>query len=402
MNLRFRSCGIMLLLLSQVLMPGAAHTQEAPQCAVPVPYSAPTPEAALDLAPAHALATGAGVKVAVIDTGVAPHHRLGGVIDGGDFLGTSDPRDAVPGGTSPGSLLDCDGHGTVVAGVIATRPAPTDDLVGVAPEATIISIRQSSARYRTTDDSPLGTVGTLAGAIHRAVDHQAQVISISVVACVPAETAAQLDTSTLDAALARAEEAGAVVVAAAGNLGTDCGPGSVVYPAHSATVLAVSGYRDPHLIADYSVPVPEQPLLSAQGRIPAGLSPGGEGLASGLQGEQGVVPFEGTSFAAPVVAGTAALLRQRFPYLSAAEIRQRILDSVDPASGAVDPHRALSQLPPEDPPETREIQVAALTPAPQLAPRRTMGLLVGLGVAVVLMATVLGWQRPRARASQLN
>ncbi|MGP6173930.1 type VII secretion-associated serine protease mycosin [Corynebacterium sp. A21] len=389
-------------MLSTLFIPIPGFAQEAPQCAVPVPYSTSPPESGLELAPAHALATGAGVKVAVIDTGVAPHPRLGEVIDGGDFLGTPDPPESDPAETPTGALVDCDGHGTVVAGVIATRPTAEDDLVGVAPEAEIISIRQSSARYRTTDDSPLGTVGTLAGAIHRAVDHQAQVISISVVACVPADTAAHLNTDTLDEALARAEEAGAIVVAAAGNLGPNCEPDSVVYPAHSATVLAVSGYRDPHLIADYSVPVPAQPLLSAHGLVPVALSPDGAGLASGLQSEQGVVPFEGTSFAAPVVAGTAALLRQRYPYLSATEIRQRILDSVDPASGALDPHRALSQLPPGNPPEPREIQVRVLSQSPQVAPRRAAGLLVGLGVAVVLAATVLGWQRPNIRRTRLN
>lgn len=381
------------LLLAQQT-PAAEPPAEPPpptvHCARAVPTTpetttdpaAPTP----DLAAAHALATGAGVRVAVIDTGVSPHPRLEKLIDGGDLLD-------IPAEHTDGALQDCDGHGTIVAGVIAARPSPDDELTGIAPDAEILSIRQTSARHHTTEDSPMGTVGTLATAIHRAVDQQAQVISISVVACVPPEIAAGLDTTTLDAALHHAETAGAVVVAAAGNQGPACEPGAVVYPAHSPTVLAVSGHRDPHQIADYSIPVPGQPLLSAPGLVPVALSPEGEGLARGLMGEQGTLPFEGTSFAAPVVAGTAALLREKDPELTAAEIRERILNSVDPTSGAVTPHLVLSQLPATGPPEARVLAVPAVAPTPPVAAHRALGVLLALGVGVLLMLIFLGGRK---------
>ncbi|QGU06467.1 Major intracellular serine protease precursor [Corynebacterium occultum] len=383
-----------LSLLLLIPPPPPAEAQQPVRCSQPVAATpellAEMPAPTLDLAPSHALATGKGIRVAVIDTGVSPHPRLGGVIDGGDLIdipATDHPED--PGG----ALQDCDGHGTVVAGVIATRPDPRDDFIGVAPDAEILSIRQSSARYRAADDSPVGTLGTLATAIHRAVEQQAQIISISVVACVPTDIAAGLDTSTLDAALHRAEATGIVVVAAAGNHGSGCEPGAVVYPAHSPTVLAVSGYRDPHQIAEYSLPVPEQALLSAPGLVPAALSPDGEGLALGLAGEQGAVPFEGTSFAAPVVAGTVALLKEHQPELSSAEIREWILATADPASGAVDPLRVLSHLPPENSTSARVLEVPALLPTRPVAAQRTLGLLTALGVGVLLTLTFLGGRR---------
>ena len=73
----------------------------------------------------------------MIDTGVQPHRRLPGVIAGGDYVSSGDGRQ------------DCDGHGTIVAGIIAAAPEPEDrtGLSGVAPEASIIAIRQSSNKF---------------------------------------------------------------------------------------------------------------------------------------------------------------------------------------------------------------------------------------------------------------
>lgn len=377
-----------LLCAALTLTPPTAPAQEAdrepdpPPCAAAVPHGAEPAPAPAELTRAHDLATGAGVRVAVIDTGVAPHPRLGEVIDGGDLVLPDDQGTA---------LHDCDGHGTVVAGVLASRPgAAGQGPVGIAPDAEILSIRQSSARYRELDDSPVGTVGSLAAAIDRAVEQQAQVISISVVACVPAQTAAGLDTTTLDTALRRAEESEVVVVAAAGNLGPGCEPGAVVYPAHSPTVLAVAAFSDPHRIADYSVPAPAGQLLSASGHHPVGLSPSGEGLAAGLLGSQGTVAFEGTSFAAPVVSGTVALLRERHPDLSAAQLRELVVDSVDPVTGAVDPYRAVMHLPSGSPPAHRQIEVTARQVPEPVSAHRAQWLLVGLAATVIVSAGAAG------------
>lgn len=364
-------------------------TPAEPQCAQAVAFAGEVPETPEGLVRAHRLATGAGVRVAVIDTGVSPHPRLGQVIDGGDLV--------APEGADGGALHDCDGHGTVVAGVLAARADESGrGPVGVAPGAEILSIRQSSARYRELDESPVGTVGSLATAIDAAVAQQAQVISISVVACVPAYTAATLDTTTLDEALARAEAARVVVVAAAGNVSPGCGPGSVVYPAHAATVVTVAGHHTPHHLADYSLPAPGASVLSAPGHHAIGLAPHGDGLASGLLGEQGPLAFEGTSFAAPVVAGTAALLRERHPQLSAAGIRELLFDSTDPTTGAVDPYRAVIHLAGSQPLPNRSPEISARVPVEPIAGRRSQGLLTGLLLGGVLVAGALGLGRGKS------
>lgn len=123
----------------------------------------------------HSFATGAGVKVAVIDTGVAAHPQLR-VTPGADFVTPEEPD----------PLRDCDLHGTVVAGVIAGKD------LGVAPDAEIYSIRQTSSHYRTpapeneaAEGVGSGTLASLAAAIEDAVNAGAQVINVSVVSCVP-------------------------------------------------------------------------------------------------------------------------------------------------------------------------------------------------------------------------
>ncbi|EUA14717.1 subtilase family protein [Mycobacterium kansasii 732] len=84
---------------------------------------------------------GAGQRVAVIDTGVARHRRLLHLVGGGDYVSTGD------------GTRDCDAHGTVVAGIIAgTADSSADGFSGVAPEATVISIRQSSAKFAAVTD----------------------------------------------------------------------------------------------------------------------------------------------------------------------------------------------------------------------------------------------------------
>lgn len=78
---------------------------------------------------------GAGQRIAVIDTGVSRHPRLPSLDGGGDYVGTSDGTD------------DCDAHGTVVAGLIAAQQVEGSGFSGAAPDAQIISIRQSSAAF---------------------------------------------------------------------------------------------------------------------------------------------------------------------------------------------------------------------------------------------------------------
>ncbi|CAM3875124.1 S8 family serine peptidase [Corynebacterium frankenforstense] len=335
------AAGMLLVLSAPPVQPAAVGAEPDRACVVG------TPPRELAVPPVadrgHGLATGSGVIVAVIDTGVADHPRLGGVVPGADLV-TPD---------APDPLRDCDGHGTVVAGVIAARPSEQDALVGIAPGARIVSVRQSSAHYRSpagpgaagAQREGSGTLGGLARAIHEALDQGARVINASVVACVEPRRAAGMDTGSLDEALARAEAEGAVVVAAAGNASADCPPGSVVYPGHAETVLTVTALADEHRLADYSVAAGPG-SLAAPGTVAVGLDPGGAGLATGVTDpESGTARgFEGTSFAAPVVSGLAAALIERHPEASPALLRAHLRQAAQPPHGAVDAHQVLGHL----------------------------------------------------------
>ncbi|ALC05049.1 subtilisin-like serine protease [Corynebacterium deserti GIMN1.010] len=345
---------------------------------------------------AHQIATGNGVMVAVIDTGVSLHPRLPHLVPGGDLVGAHHSPDV------PGEFIDCDGHGTIVAGIIAAQPnrgsgwpydGTGDSFVGVAPQAGIISIKQTSAYVRTREDSMIGTLSTLAESIHRAIDAGAHVINISVVSCLPAsDTNSDLSFAPLTDALNHAEFQGVIIVAAAGNLSTGCPPGSVVYPAHSDTVLSVSARFDSHTMAEYSMPGPQQ-VLSAPSNISAGLSPRGDGFASHMISQSGDSPFEGTSFAAPVVSATAALLKERFPHASPQEIRTRIFNSVDPARGAIDPHLALTQELYPTIPATHELALSFPRQEDRQVQHRSLGVLGALVALVGALAVVAGVRR---------
>lgn len=324
-----------------------------------------------DIAEAHRFSRGEGVTVAVIDTGVHPHPRLEEVIGGGDLIGEGD-------GTE-----DCDRHGTIVAGIIGARPDPgQDDLVGIAPASRILSIRQTSATHRDA----VGTLASMAEAIHLAVEKEARIINLSVVACLSPSQAERIDHAPLDAALAHAEERDVLVVAAAGNAGQGCQAGDIVYPAHADTVIGVGALSPEGQITDYSLPGPR--LLAAPGRVLRGLSPIGDPRpVEGVLTEDGVRPWVGTSFAAPVVSGIAALLRARYPEESAARIRERLYSAALPATGEVRARDVLTHLPgPTKLPEAtaRPVVLAASPDVDTTPQRRSMqlcALVLGLAAA---------------------
>lgn len=337
----------------------------------------------LDLPAAWQFSRGAGQKVAVIDTGVNRHPRLPRLQAGGDYVSDTD------------GTVDCDGHGTLVAGIIGGQPAPGDAFSGVAPDAEILAIRQLSLAYEKKDnnnrDAPgkispegYGTVFTLAGAVVRAVDMGATVINISEVAC----TQAGLDTAdgTLGAAVKYAFDRNVVVVAAAGNLQSDgacrsqnSGSGwgavsTVASPAwFSPYVLAVGSVDPTGQVSELSLNGPWV-QVAAIGRDIVSLDskPGATGLVNGVQTTEGIRSVEGTSFAAPYVAGLAALVRSRFPELTAGQVMDRITRTAHgPGTGRddrighglIDPLAALTAELPVEP-----VGVGAAAAAPIAAP----------------------------------
>ncbi|MDP7705227.1 MULTISPECIES: type VII secretion-associated serine protease mycosin [unclassified Mycobacterium] len=295
-------------------------------------------EAMLNYTAAWRFSRGAGQKVAVIDTGVNRHPRLPLLEGGGDYVSNTD------------GLQDCDAHGTLVAGLIAAAPSPADGFAGVAPEATILSIRQNSTVYGVKEGgsgqandpnatSPgYGNTVTLAYAITRAVSLGATVINLSEVACSP--VGGGLDDAQLGRAVRYAYERNVVVVAAAGNFNNQglCkvqnampdpnmplksgwdSVRTIASPAwFSDYVLTVGALTTSGEPADFSLHGPWVGVAAPGERI-ISLDSGGPGLINAVMSQQGLAPINGTSFAAPFVSGVVALIRSRFPELNAGQV----------------------------------------------------------------------------------
>ncbi|WP_280396317.1 type VII secretion-associated serine protease mycosin [Nocardia brasiliensis] len=373
------------------------------------PARAPLADLTLGLDRARALSRGAGVTVAVIDTGVSAHPRLPGLRGGGDYV--------AAGGDG---LADCDAHGTLVAGIIAAAPDPADEFIGVAPDAQVLSIRYRSGAFtteRSTSDPQqrLGAdIRALARAITRAANMGAAVITVSLPICVPADAA--LDQAALATAIGHAVYVrGALIVAGAGNTnsqGCKQNPGVDGLAAadrrnwRRVETIATPAWFGPAVLTVGSstvtgAPMPDSLLgpwvsVAAPGIGIESLGPGGGGVVNGV-GELGkLVPVGGASFAAAYVSGVAALLRSRFPAETAGEIAARLSASahapargVDNAVGAgvIDPVAALSfRSPPEAPAELFAGRSATLLmpEAPRARDPRP-----GIGAGLVVAAALL-------------
>ena len=261
-------------------------------------------------------ANGRAVKVAVIDTGVDKGNRqIGGALSGGkDFIGKGD-------GTS-----DTVGHGTKVAGIIAARKVPSVGFFGIAPEATIIPIRQN-------DDEQHGNVGTMEKAINYAIAQGADIINIS------QGTTQQLPpNSILEQAVDKARKANVLIVASAGNDGAS-GRQKDTYPAAFEGVLGVAASDRSNERAGFSQ-AGEHVDIAAPGVDMVSTVPGG-----------GHCVDQGTSFAAPYAAGVAALLKAKHPEWTPDQIiwhMEQTADRVEPGRtdnigwGVVDPVAAMS------------------------------------------------------------
>ncbi|MGN9813310.1 type VII secretion-associated serine protease mycosin [Micromonospora sp. BQ11] len=234
--------------------------------------------------------TGRGVVVAVIDSGVDVNHPdlAGQVLPGVDLV--------TPDGTA---APDPVGHGTTVAGLIAGRNDDKRGVVGLAPDARILPVRVLDAENRY-DDALIVAKG-----VRWAVDHGARVINLSL--------GGSSDSPALAAALDYAFARDVVVVACTGNLATSS-DSKVWYPAREPGVVAVSGLeRNSENLWSGAI----------TGRATVLTAP-----ATGLVGarpDRGYWRVQGTSFAAPLVAATAALIRARYPQMSAGDVVNRLL-----------------------------------------------------------------------------
>lgn len=374
----------------------------------------------LNLPAAWRFSRGEGQTVAVLDTGVRPGPRLPAVDPGGDYVATTD------------GLTDCDGHGTLVAGAVAGQPAQDgqDGFSGVAPAAQVLALRITSAVFspRVAGDDPLLAraivdIDALSRAVVRAADLGARVITISTVTCLPADR--NVDQTALGAALRYAAvEKDAVIVAAAGNSGqtgsvgggsscesnplTDLSQPQDARNWAGVTSVSVPSWWQRYVLSVASLTSSDQPSAFTMAGPWVGVAAPGEGivsvsnrddggLANGLPGSQGrLVPLSGTSYAAGYVSGVAALVRSRFPELTATQVVDRIAATAHNAArspsdvvgaGTVDPVAALTwELPASADPTAAPAKQLPAPPEPQ--PEAAAPRIVAFAGAAALAALV--------------
>ena len=251
---------------------------------------------------------GAGVKVAVLDTGVDPAQPdlAGSVITGRDYTGS--------GRTAGGPFWGV--HGTAVASIIAGHghgPHHADGIIGVAPLAQILSVRVTLDNKDPLLASPTVVAAlpqAIARGINYAVRHGAQVIDL------PLDPAAQAggttqggspaERSAVKAALAK----GIVLVAPSGDNGA--GTDSVNYPAAYPGVISVGAFGPGFVKAPFTSHQPYATLTAA-----------GNGVIA-ANGPTAYAKLKSTSAASAVVTGIAALIRSQFPTFTPAQVEQAL------------------------------------------------------------------------------
>lgn len=348
----------------------------------------PWPQQRLGYTEAHKFSIGQNVRVAIIDSGVeASVGQLRGRVSAG-----IDVTPAVP---TQRANTDCYGHGTAVAGIVAAAPADGIGFVGVAPGVRLVPIRQTwglDVQGKTVEGRP----SKLIQAMYAAVNSGASVMNISIT--VPAGPLTQQTRRAFMAAVEYARARNVVIVAASGNADEN-GNQHVLdtYPAALAgqydNVIAVGGIGpDGHLFSEsvygttpwVSVVAPADQVISTF--IDKGI------VGSRLQSARG------TSYAAPFVTGTVALLQSRYPGITAAEVKQRIEQTADhPATnlpdvrvgyGVVDPVAALTTVVPTGTAAASPVVAAPLPPpaTPDNGTRNAAIAAAGIGtVAAVLL-----------------
>lgn len=261
--------------------------------------------------------TGAGVPIAVLDTGIDADHP--------DFEGRVRAyRDFVDGPTDedePVRPRDPNGHGTHVAGIAAGSGKASDGRWrGIAPQADLIV-------GRVLDAFGSGRTSTVMAGIEWAVDRGARVINISLGGPpYPAD-----GTDALSTLCAAAVDAGVVVCAAAGNLGP--AGHTIGSPGAAEPVITVGASESEAGMAWDRVA-----LFSSRGPTGRGLlkpdvvfpgvgivAPRADGTSLGTAVGDRYTALRGTSQATPMAAGAAALLLQSNPRLTPADVKGRIV-----------------------------------------------------------------------------
>lgn len=232
--------------------------------------------------------TGKGVKVAIVDTGIASHTDLA-VAGGANFTDYTS------------SYQDDNGHGTHVAGIAAAQNNGTG-IVGAAPDAALYSVKVLGG-----DGS--GYLSDVIAGIDWAIANDMDIVNLSL--------GMATDSFALHQIVDQAYSRDILIVAAAGNSGTAAGTGdSVNYPAKYSSVIAVGATDSSDLRASFSSTGPDVEVAA----------PGSGVTSTYLNGQY--VRMSGTSMASPYVAGQIALLKEAYPAMTAGELRSKLQSAV--------------------------------------------------------------------------
>jgi thermitase len=261
-----------------------------------------TPDADVDAVEAWGRTTGAGIKVAVLDSGVDLDHP--------------DINPSVAGRknfTSERTNEDKYGHGTHVAGIVAASHN-SEGVAGVCPGCTILA-------GKVLSDSGMGSTSALANGIDWGVSSGAKVINMSL---------AVRASRTLETAVNNAWSRGVVLVAAAGNGGNE----SKFYPGAYLNVIAVGATDNNDAKASFSTYGASWVDVAAPGVAVFSTFPNHPfALASQYNRSQGYDIGSGTSMSAPIVAATAALVWSTDPTALPATVRGKVESTAEMKTG---------------------------------------------------------------------
>lgn len=297
---------------------------------------APAALAALGAEDAHRLATGAGIVVAVVDSGIdVDNPHLAGVVIGGiDLVGDGERGDG---------MSDATGHGTAIAGQIAAQPIPGSGVVGLAPDARLLSVRVFRSDSQQDIDKGFGpTSQRIADGIHWAADNGADIINVSM--------SQASNSDDLRAAVEHAAAVGALVVASGGNRASDANAeDGARYPAAYAQVLGVSAADANGLATDTSIHGPQVGVTAPGSNVLTAATGGGDCLFAS--------DAPASSFATGYVSAAAALVAEAHPEDSPAGWAYRLTatalrsdaDNRDDVNGwgFIQPFAAIQLLPDE-------------------------------------------------------
>lgn len=368
-----------------VILPVASMPRPNQNCpasgAVSRVNDVPWAQQALGFSNVWPLTEGQGVTVAVVDSGVDYTSQLVGRVTARDLTG-SGLQDCANNGTTAG-------HGTEVAAIIAASIQSGKPFEGVAPAARILSVKVQSS------ETEAGGSAILAEGIKYAVQRGAQVINVSITTA---------NTPDLRAAVDLALRRNVVIVAAGGNDTPETGVGPF-YPASYPGVLSVGAVDSSGALGQFS-DLRSHVDVTAPGVDVTSAAPGGYAQDD----------LSGTSFAAPFVSGVAALVRARFPGMSARQVVARIEATADgntgpgTGNGLVNPVEAVTAIlgggPAQSPPSAAGPVSVSRTLPPDPTARLALevtaaslgaAVLVALGAAVFREGRRRRWRAGRVR-----